>query len=210
VNDVVRLSHLSRVSRMNDDSAEHSDIEKAFREIFRWIGEDPDRDGLRDTPSRLIRAYQEYFAGYRQDPEHILQKTFEETDGYDEMVVLRGIPFESHCEHHVAPIIGRAWVAYVPNRRVVGISKLARVVEAYARRLQIQERLTAQVANVIDQVLKPQGVGVVIKAAHHCMSSRGVHMHGTDMVTSRMLGCFRDNPMTRQEFMSMVHSKVDE
>jgi len=210
VNDVVRLSHLSRVSRMNDDSAEHSDIEKAFREIFRWIGEDPDRDGLRDTPSRLVRAYKEYFSGYRQDPEQILQKTFEETDGYDEMVVLRGIPFESHCEHHVAPIIGRAWVAYVPNRRVVGISKLARVVEAYARRLQIQERLTAQVANVIDQVLKPQGVGVVIKAAHHCMSSRGVHMHGTDMVTSRMLGCFRDNPMTRQEFMSMVHSKVDE
>lgn len=210
MNDVVQLAHSSRVSRMNDDTAEHSDVEKAFRDVFRWIGEDPDRDGLRDTPSRLIRAYQEYFAGYRQDPEQILQKTFEETDGYDEMVVLRGIPFESHCEHHVAPIIGRAWVAYVPNRRVVGISKLARVVEAYARRLQIQERLTAQVANVIDQVLKPQGVGVVIKAAHHCMSSRGVHMHGTDMVTSRMLGCFRDNPMTRQEFMSMVHSKVDE
>jgi len=210
MNDVVQLAHSSRVSRMNDDTAEHSDIEKTFRDVFRWIGEDPDRDGLRDTPSRLIRAYQEYFAGYRQDPEHILQKTFEETDGYDEMVVLRGIPFESHCEHHVAPIIGRAWVAYVPNRRVVGISKLARVVEAYARRLQIQERLTAQVANVIDQVLKPQGVGVVIKAAHHCMSSRGVHMHGTDMVTSRMLGCFRDNPMTRQEFMSVVHSKVDE
>ena len=210
MNDVVHLAHSSRVSRMNDDTAEHSDIEKVFRDVFRWIGEDPDRDGLRETPSRLIRAYQEYFAGYRQDPEQILQKTFEETDGYDEMVVLRGIPFESHCEHHVAPIVGRAWVAYVPNRRVVGISKLARVVEAYARRLQIQERLTAQVANVVDQVLKPQGVGVVIKAAHRCMSSRGVHMHGTDMVTSRMLGCFRDNPMTRQEFMSMVHSKVDE
>jgi len=210
VNDVVHLAHSSRVLRMNDDTAEHSNIEKAFRDVFCWIGEDPDRDGLRETPSRLIRAYQEYFAGYRQDPEQILQKTFEETDGYDEMVVLRGIPFESHCEHHVAPIIGRAWVAYVPNRRVVGISKLARVVEAYARRLQIQERLTAQVANVIDQVLKPQGVGVVIKAAHHCMSSRGVHMHGTDMVTSRMLGCFRDNPMTRQEFLSMVHSTVEE
>ena len=210
MNDVVHLAHSSRVLRMNDDTAEHSNIEKAFRDVFCWIGEDPDRDGLRETPSRLIRAYQEYFAGYRQDPEQILQKTFEETDGYDEMVVLRGIPFESHCEHHVAPIIGRAWVAYVPNRRVVGISKLARVVEAYARRLQIQERLTAQVANVIDQVLKPQGVGVVIKAAHHCMSSRGVHMHGTDMVTSRMLGCFRDNPMTRQEFLSMVHSTVEE
>ena len=195
---------------MNDDTVEHSDIQKAFRDVFRWIGEDPDRDGLRETPSRLVRAYQEYFAGYRQDPEQILRKTFEETDGYDEMVVLRGIPFQSHCEHHVAPIIGRAWVAYVPNRRVVGISKLARVVEAYARRLQIQERLTAQIANVIDQVLKPQGVGVVIKAAHHCMSSRGVHTQGTYMVTSRMLGCFRDNPMTRQEFMSMVHSTVED
>jgi GTP cyclohydrolase I len=210
VNDVFQLAHSSRVSRMNDDTAEHSDIEQSFREVFRWIGEDPDRDGLRETPSRLVRAYQEYFSGYQQDPEQILQKTFEETDGYDEMVVLRGIPFQSHCEHHVAPIIGRAWVAYVPDRRVVGISKLARVVEAYARRLQIQERLTAQVANVIEQVLKPQGVGVVIKATHHCMSSRGVHMHGTDMVTSRMLGCFRDNPMTRQEFMSMVHSKVED
>lgn len=187
-----------------------SEIEQAFRDVLRWIGEDPDRDGLRETPGRLVRAYREYFSGYRQDPEQILEKTFEETDGYDEMVVLRGIPFESHCEHHVSPIIGRAWVAYVPDRRVVGISKLARVVEAYARRLQIQERLTAQIANTIDKVLKPQGVGVVIKAAHHCMSSRGVHMHGTDLVTSRMLGCFRDNPMTRQELMSMVHCSVEE
>ena len=195
---------------MHDRVVERSDIEQAFREVLRWIGEDPDRDGLRETPAHLVRAYQEYFSGYRQDPEQILRKTFEETDGYDEMVVLRGIPFESHCEHHVAPIIGRAWVAYVPDRRVVGISKLARVVEAYAHRLQIQERLTAQVANAIDQVLKPQGVGVVIKAAHQCMSSRGVHMHGTDMVTSRMLGCFRENPMTRQEFMSMVHSHGNE
>lgn len=187
-----------------------SEIEHAFRQIFCWIGEDPDRDGLHETPKRLVRAYKEYFSGYGQDPEQILQKTFEEMDGYDEMVVLRGIPFESHCEHHVAPIIGRAWVAYVPNRRVVGISKLARVVEAYAKRLQIQERLTAQIANTINQVLKPQGVGVVIKAAHHCMSSRGVHMHGTDLVTSRMLGCFRDNPMTRQELMAMVHCGVED
>jgi GTP cyclohydrolase I len=188
----------------------NSEIEHTFRDIFRWIGEDPGRDKLRETPRRLVRAYQEYFSGYLQDPEQILMTTFEETDGYDEMVVLRGIPFESHCEHHVAPIIGRAWVAYVPNRRVVGISKLARVVDAFARRLQIQERLTAQIANTIDQVLKPQGVAVVMKAAHHCMSSRGVHLHGMDMVTSRMLGCFRDNPMTRQEFLSLVHSKVEE
>jgi GTP cyclohydrolase IA len=186
------------------------DAEDAFRLILRWIGEDADRDGLRETPGRLVRAFREYFSGYGQDPEQILQKTFEETDGYGEMVVLRGIPFESHCEHHVAPIIGRAWVAYVPDRRVVGISKLARVVEAYAKRLQIQERLTSQVANTIDQVLKPQGVAVVIKAKHHCMMSRGVHKHGTDLVTSRMLGCFRDNPMTRGEFLSMVHSSVEQ
>lgn len=193
----------------SEEGASREEIKHAFRMIFRWIGENPDRDGLLETPDRLVRAYEEYFSGYRQDPEQILQKTFEEMDGYDEMVVLRGIPFESHCEHHVAPIIGRAWVAYVPDRRVVGISKLARVVEAYAKRLQIQERLTAQIANTIEKVLKPQGIGVVIKAAHHCMSSRGVHMHGTDLVTSRMLGCFKDNPMTRQEFMSMVHSGVE-
>jgi GTP cyclohydrolase I len=205
MNDIVRLNQSADITT-NDPPRSQADIEQSFREVLRWIGEDPDRDGLRDTPNRLARAFQEYFSGYQQDPEQILRKTFEETDGYDEMVVLRGIPFQSHCEHHVAPIIGRAWVAYVPNRRVVGISKLARVVEAYARRLQIQERLTAQVANTIDQVLKPQGVAVVIKAAHHCMSSRGVNIHGTDMVTSRMLGCFRDNPMTRQEFLSMVHS----
>lgn len=210
MNDVVRVPRSLRGSRMHDEIAGHPEIEQAFRDIFRWIGEDPERDGLRETPGRLVRAYQEYFSGYQQDPELILQKTFEETDDYDEMIVLRGIPFESHCEHHVAPIIGRAWVAYVPNRRVVGISKLARVVDAYARRLQIQERLTAQIANMIEQVLKPKGVGVVIKAAHHCMSSRGVHMHGTDMVTSRMLGCFRDNPMRRQEYMSMVNSKVED
>jgi GTP cyclohydrolase I len=183
--------------------------EDAFRTILRFVGDDPERDGLRDTPSRLVRAFQEYFAGYQQDPEQILRTTFEEIDGYDEMVVLRAIPFESHCEHHVAPIIGHAFVAYVPNRRVVGISKLARVVEAFARRLQIQERLTAQIANTIDQVLKPQGVGVVIKASHHCMLSRGVQKRGTDLVTSRMLGCFRDNPMTREEFLAAVNASPD-
>jgi len=185
------------------------EIEHAFRSILCWIGENPDRDGLRETPARLVRAFQEYFAGYGQDPEQILQKTFEEVDGYDEMVVLRGISFESHCEHHVAPIVGRVWVAYVPDRRVVGISKLARVVEAYAKRLQIQERLTAQIANIIDQVLQPRGVAVVLKAKHHCMMSRGIHKQGTDLVTSRMLGCFRDNAMSRQEFLSMVHADIE-
>lgn len=186
------------------------EAEDAFRLVLRWIGEDPHRDGLEETPARLVRAFREYFSGYSQDPAQILRKTFEEVDGYDEMVMLRGVPFQSHCEHHVAPIIGRAWVAYVPDRRVVGISKLARVVDAYAKRLQIQERLTSQVANTIDEVLKPQGVAVVIKAQHHCMMSRGIQKQGTDLVTSRMLGCFRDNGMTRGEFLSMVNSAIEQ
>ena len=191
----------SQISALSD-----AHVEAAIRTILLWIGEDPERDGLRETPSRLMRAFQEYFAGYAQDPSLILTKTFEETDGYDEMVVLRRIPFQSHCEHHFAPIIGHAWVAYVPRQRVVGISKLARLVEAYAKRLQIQERMTAQIANTIEAVLKPQGVGVVIKATHHCMTARGIKKNGSDMVTSRMLGCFRDNAMTRQEFLSMVNA----
>jgi GTP cyclohydrolase IA len=207
---VQSISHqIDQGSQNVDPVPSGQDIEAAFRSVLLWIGEDPDRDGLRETPARLVRAFGEYFAGYGQDPEQILEKTFEEVDGYDEMVVLRGIPFESHCEHHVAPIIGRAWVGYVPNRRVVGISKLARVLEAYAKRLQIQERLTSQVANVIEQVLKPQGVAVMIKAKHHCMLSRGIHKQGTDLVTSRMLGCFRDNALTREEFLSLVHSDVE-
>jgi GTP cyclohydrolase I len=182
------------------------EIEEAIRGILRWIGEDPDRDGLKDTPARLVRAFREHFAGYRQDPAKLLATTFEETAGYDGMVLLRGIPFESHCEHHVAPIIGRAWVAYVPDGRVVGISKLARVVDAYAKRLQIQERMTAEIADAIDAALKPRGVAVSIAATHHCMSSRGVHKHGTDMVTSRLTGCFRDDPALRGEFFAAVHS----
>lgn len=181
-----------------------AEVESAFKTIIRWTGDDPARDGLKETPARVTRAFEEFFKGYSTDPEKILQKTFEEIEGYDEMIVLRGIRFESHCEHHMAPIIGRAWVAYIPNGRVVGISKLARVVDAYAKRLQIQEKMTAQIANTIEKVLQPQGVGVVIKAEHHCMTTRGVHKHGTDMVTSRMLGAFRDNAMTRQEFLSMV------
>jgi GTP cyclohydrolase IA len=180
-----------------------------FERFWNGSAKTSTRDGLRETPARLVRAFQEYFSGYGEDPEQILQKTFEEIEGYDEMVVLRGVRFESHCEHHVAPIIGRAWVGYVPNQRVVGISKLARVVDAFAKRLQIQERLTAQIANTIEHVLKPQGVAVVIKATHHCMSTRGIHKQGADLVTSRMLGCFRDNAMTRQEFLSMTHSSVE-
>jgi GTP cyclohydrolase IA len=212
MNDVVTLSSRCAVPAERsepDGPAGDDQVREAVRTVLRWMGEEPRRDGLRDTPDRVLRAYREYFSGYGQDPEQILQRTFEEVDGYDEMIVLRGIPFFSHCEHHMAPIVGRAWVAYIPDRRVVGISKLARVVEAYAKRLQIQERLTAQVANAIEQVLKPQGVGVVIKAQHHCMSMRGVHKHGTDLVTSRMLGSFRDNPLTRQEFLAMTQARAE-
>jgi GTP cyclohydrolase IA len=183
---------------------DRAEVEAALRTLIRWTGDDPGREGLIETPARVARAFEEFFVGYRQDPAAILQKTFAETEGYDEMIVLRGIRFESHCEHHMAPIIGRAWVGYVPNGRVVGISKLARVVEIYAKRLQIQERMTAQIANTIDRVLKPQGVGVVIRASHHCMTTRGVHKPDTDMVTSRMLGCFRDDPLTRQEFLGLT------
>ena len=181
-----------------------AEAEDAVRTILRYIGEDASRDGLLETPARVVKAYKEYFGGYGLDPEEILNKTFEEIEGYDEMIALRGIRFESHCEHHMAPIIGKAWVAYIPNGRVVGISKLARVVEVYAKRLQIQEKMTAQIANAIDHVLKPQGVAVVIKAEHHCMTTRGVHKPGTDLVTSRMLGVFRDNSITRQEFLTMI------
>jgi GTP cyclohydrolase I len=212
MNAVIRpLNHSGRPKPgRQSEIPSRENVEAAFRTVLHCIGEDPDQDGLRETPARVARAFQEYFCGYGQDPEHILQKTFEETDGYDEMVVLRGIPFQSHCEHHVAPIIGRAWVAYVPNARVVGISKLARVVEAYAKRLQIQERLTAQIANTIEHVLEPKGIGVVIKATHHCMTTRGINKQGTVLVTSRMLGCFRENPMIRQEFLSMAHSSHDQ
>jgi len=181
-----------------------ADVEAAFRTIIQWAGDDPNRPGLIETPARVARAFQEFFSGYSQDPAVILQRTFEETEGYDELIVLRGIGFESHCEHHLAPIIGKAWVAYVPSGRVVGISKLARVVDAYSKRLQIQEKMTAQIANTIDEVLNPKGVGVVLKATHHCMTTRGVYKPDTDLVTSRMLGCFRDNALTRQEFLSMI------
>ena len=190
--------------RPQADRPERAEVEAAVRTIIRWTGDDPERAGLLDTPARVARAFEEFFSGYAQDPVEILQRTFEEIEGYDEMIVLRGVRFESHCEHHMAPIIGQAWVGYVPDGRVVGISKLARVVDIYAKRLQIQEKLTAQIANTINDVLKPQGVAVVIKASHNCMTTRGIHKPGADLVTSRMLGCFRDNPLTRQEFLSIT------
>jgi len=180
------------------------EAEAAVRTLLRWAGDDPRREGLIDTPARVARAYREWFAGYEEDPVELLARSFEETEGYDEMVVLRDIRLESTCEHHLAPIVGRVHLAYLPNGRVVGISKLARVVEAYARRLQIQEKLTAQIANSIQEVLQPKGVAVVVEAAHQCMTTRGVHMPGVTMVTSRMLGAFRDDAATRQEFMAAV------
>jgi GTP cyclohydrolase I len=183
-----------------------AEAEAAVRTLLLWAGDDPNREGLVDTPARVARAYEEFFGGYEIDPVELLARSFEETDGYDEMVVLRDIRLESHCEHHLVPIIGRAHIAYIPDGRVVGISKLARVLEAYAKRLQIQEKLTAQVANTIETVLKPKGVAVVIEAQHQCMTTRGIHKPGVSMVTSRMLGAFRDDPSTRREFLAMIGS----
>ncbi len=180
--------------------------EQAIRTLLRWAGDDPEREGLRDTPARVARAYREWFGGYAQDPTAYLARTFEEVAGYDEIIVLRDIDFESHCEHHLAPIIGRVHVGYLPSHRVVGISKLARVVDAYARRLQVQEKLTAQIAQCIHDTLQPRGVGVIIEASHECMTTRGVHKPGVTMVTSRMLGAFRDDPATRRELLAMIGS----
>lgn len=181
-----------------------AEAEKAVRTLIQWAGDDPDREGLLDTPSRVVRAYEEYFQGYNADPQDILQRTFEEVEGYDEMVLLKDIRFESFCEHHMAAIIGKAHVAYLPKKRVVGISKLARVVELYAQRLQIQEKMTAQIANAINDVLQPEGVAVVVEAAHQCMTCRGVHKPGVSMVTSKMIGAFRENDRTRREFLTMI------
>ena len=180
------------------------EAEQAVRVLLRWAGDDPQREGLLGTPKRVVRSYEEFFSGYDEDPAALLRRTFEETDGYDEMVLLRDITFESHCEHHMVPIIGKAHVAYLPDNRVVGISKLARVVEAYAKRLQIQEKMTAQIANAIEAELQPRGVAVVIEAAHQCMTTRGVHKPGVSMVTSRMLGAFREDAMTRRELLAMI------
>ncbi len=197
----VRPDTLTEISNLRPT---RSDAENAVRTLIRWAGDDPAREGLVGTPDRVVRAYEEFFAGYSEDPADLLQKTFEETDGYDEMVVLKDISFESHCEHHMVPIIGKAHVAYLPQCRVVGISKLARVVETFAKRLQIQEKMTAQIANTIEVALQPRGVAVVIEAAHQCMTTRGVHKPGVSMVTSRMLGAFREDPMTRREFLAMI------
>ncbi len=199
VSPIARAAAVASTDRPTREAAE-----AAVRTLLRWAGDDPTREGLLETPARVARAYEEFFSGYEIDPVALLERTFEETDGYDEIVLLRDIRLESHCEHHMVPIIGRAHVAYLPHHRVVGISKLARVVDAYARRLQIQEKLTAQIANTIQQVLEPRGVAVVIEAAHQCMTTRGIHKSGVTMVTSRMLGAFRDDPTTRREVLAMI------
>jgi GTP cyclohydrolase I len=180
---------------------------EAVETLLRWAGEDPQREGLLDTPTRVVRAYRDWFSGYLSDPADYLRRTFEEVEGYDEMIVLRDIEFESHCEHHMAPIIGRAHVGYLPTNKVVGISKLARVVDGYARRFQVQEKLTAQIARCINDVLKPRGVGVVINAVHQCMTTRGVHKRGVSMITSKMLGTFREDARTRNEFLRFIDSR---
>ena len=186
------------------DKPSQAQAEDAIRVLLRWAGEDPAREGLLDTPRRVAKAYADWFSGYGEDPQEFLQRTFKEVAGYDEMVILRDISFESHCEHHMAPIIGKAHVGYLPNGRVVGISKLARVVETYARRFQVQEKMTSQIAGCIEHVLQPLGVAVVVEAAHECMTTRGIHKRGVSMVTSKMLGVFRDDARTRMEFMQFI------
>ena len=199
---------VSAVARASDEGSivkpSRAEAENAVRVLLRWIGEDPSREGLAETPKRVVDSYDEYFGGYALDPAEILSRTFEEVDGYDEMVVLRGIDFQSHCEHHMVPIIGKAYVAYLPRSRVVGISKLARVVDAFARRLQIQERLTAQIANTIQDVLQPLGVAIVLVSEHQCMTTRGVSKPDATMATSRMLGAFKDDPALRREFQALA------
>ena len=202
VNNKTERHKTAAASRVGRPS--RAEAEVAVRTLIRWAGDDPDREGLLATPARVVRAYEEWFAGYNDNPRDYLKRTFEETGGYDEVVVLRDIRFESHCEHHMAPIIGRVHIGYLPRNRVVGISKLARLVEVYARRLQIQEKMTTEIASCLDAVLKPHGVAVVTEATHQCMTTRGIHKPGVTMVTSRMLSVFRDHAETRQEFLSAI------
>lgn len=199
---IVRIAGGEKRSRPTREAAE-----AAVRTLIEWAGDDPDREGLKGTPDRVVRAYEDFYAGYTEDPVAILERTFEETAGYDEIVMLRDIRLESHCEHHMVPIIGRAHVAYLPQGRVVGISKLARLVEIYSKRLQIQEVLTAQIADTINDVLAPKGVAIIIEAAHQCMTTRGIKKPGVVTITSRMLGCFRENPTTRNEFLAMISGR---
>jgi GTP cyclohydrolase I len=205
MSDVVKApSFCTAPAKPSEPRPSREEAERAIRTLLLWAGDDPAREGLLDTPARVARAYEDWFSGYSMDPEEFLERTFEEVEGYDDMIVLKDIRFESHCEHHLAPIIGRAHIGYLPTNKVVGISKLARVVEAYARRLQVQEKMNAQIAHCIQKVLEPKGVAVVIEATHQCMTTRGVHKTGVSMVTSAMHGEFRKNPLTRREFLSVI------
>jgi len=200
---------MAKVERIKKDEGEkrqptREQAKNAVKTLLLWAGDNPDREGLKGTPDRLIDSYQEYFSGYKKDPKDFLSRTFRETEGYDEMIALTDITFESHCEHHIAPIIGKAHIGYIPKTKVVGISKIARVVEVFAKRLQIQEKLTTQIANAINEVLNPKGVGVIIEASHQCMTTRGIHKTGVLMVTSKMTGIFKENASTRKEFLDLV------
>jgi len=201
---MAKIDYTNPCFATNPDRPGRDEAERAVHTLLRWAGDDPEREGLKDTPARVVKAFEDWFSGYDQDPEAYLKRTFEEVEGYDDMVVLKDIRFESHCEHHLAPIIGRAHVGYLPTNKVVGISKLARVVEAFARRLQVQEKMNAQIAHCIQKVLEPKGVAVVIDAAHQCMTTRGIHKAGVSMVTSTMLGVFRENDATRREFLAVT------
>ena len=202
-----RTQALANKKKNTSKKPTRKDAESAVETLLLWAGDDPQREGLVDTPKRVAKAYEDWFSGYREDPVQFLKRTFEEVEGYDEMVILRDIQFESHCEHHMAPIIGQAHVGYLPRNKVVGISKLARVVESFARRFQVQEKMTAQIAHCIDDVLNPKGVAVVIEASHQCMTTRGIHKTGVTMVTSQMLGTFRKDARTRAEFLQMIAKK---
>jgi GTP cyclohydrolase I len=205
MNKIVRLSPNGKAKRKTNGRPSRAEAEAAVRTLIRWAGDDPDREGLLGTPGRVARAYEEWFAGYFEDPRDYLKRTFEEVGGYDEIVLLRDIRFESHCEHHMAPIIGRVHIGYLPRNRVVGISKLIRLIDVFAKRLQVQEKMTAEIAACLDNILKPHGVAVVVQGTHECMTTRGVHKSDVSMVTSRMLGVFRDRPETRQEFLSAIN-----
>jgi GTP cyclohydrolase I len=209
MNDIVKPNTLCAAQPTpKDPRPSRLEAERAIRTLLLWAGDDPDREGLLDTPARVARAFEDWFSGYAEDPQAYLARTFEEVDGYDEMIVLKDIRFESHCEHHLAPIIGRVHVGYLPKNKVVGISKLARVVDAFARRLQVQEKMSAQIAHCIQTVLEPKGVAVVIEASHQCMTTRGVHKTGVSMVTSMMLGAFREDASTRREFLHVIGNPV--
>ena len=198
---IEKISNLKKIKSLKISENQALD---AVKTLIRWAGDNPEREGLKETPKRVVKSYKDFFSGYDLDPREILSKKFKEVEGYDEIIILKNIRLESHCEHHMVPFIGTAHVGYLPKKKIVGLSKLARLVEAFAKRLQIQEKLTAQIANAIDEVLQPKGVGVIIEASHLCVATRGIHKPDSKMVTSRMLGSFRNDPATRKEFLHLV------